>query len=171
MMSAVLTGCSTLSPEERDTVETMAEQTVTELCAEHSDLPGKLEASPGRMVLDVRLVKIPVLGGGRGKGMVIDHRTGDKTFIKATRIELGGGWGARSYKMLLVFEDEQVLERVQRGTWTFALGAEATAGKASVEGSSSDVNQDAGYEVYTMTDGGASATYTLRAVRLKPFSD
>lgn len=168
MLPVILTGCSTLSPLERDSITAMAEKTVETLCAEHHELGEALEAAPGRMVLDVRLVKIPVLGGGRGKGVVTDHRTGEQIFIKGSRVELGGGWGARSYKLLLVFEDESVLEKVCGGTWSFALGAEASAGKASVEGTSGDMKADSGYRVYTLTGGGASATYTLRAVRLKP---
>ncbi len=66
--------------------------------------------------------------------------------------------------MLIVFSSQKVLDDVKDGTWEFQAGAEASAGTASLEGSSSDM-VDRGFSTYVLSDGGASATVTARAIR------
>jgi len=83
-----------------------------------------------------------------------------------TRFDLGGGWGARSFKALLLFNTEEMVARMEsKNIWEFQAGAEASAGTASAEGSSSDLN--AGFTMHVLSDGGASATVTARVIRVQ----
>jgi len=47
--------------------------------------------------------------------------------------------------------------------WEFEAGAEASAGEASAEGSSGNID----FEMHVLSEGGASATATARAIRVK----
>lgn len=171
LMLLMLSGCASLPDEEREAIVLMADDTVRRLAEKNDELHDELNDAVGYLVVDNKVVKIPVVGAGKGKGVVVDHATGHKTFVKVTRLEIGGGWGARNYKMLMVINDPALLKKVKSGKLSWELGAEASAGKASVEGSSSQVNPDKSHEVHTLSEGGASATYTLRAIRLKPYRD
>ena len=59
--------------------------------------------------------------------------------------------------------DPASFKKVQSGTLRWEIGAEASAGKVAVEGTTGQVKQDKGYTVYIYSEGGASATWTLRA--------
>ena len=67
--------------------------------------------------------------------------------------------------MKLVFDSQKVMDRMEGNVWEFQAGAEASAGTASAEGSSSDLNE--GFSMYVLSDGGASATVTARVIRIK----
>ena len=57
------------------------------------------------------------------------------------------------------------MENLNDGIWEFQAGAEASAGTASAEGSSSNLNP--GFTMHVLSDGGASATVTARVIRIK----
>ena len=169
LLLAITCGCASLSVSDRAQLDRMAEQTVIELEKKNPGLQQHLEALPGYLVVDMKLLKVPVIGGGGGQGVVVDTTSGEHTYVKVTRMEFGGGWGGRAYKVLLAFKDPELLESAKSGKWIYQMGAEASVGKKGVEGSSAALKQDKGYELYIHSEGGASATYTLRAVRLKPY--
>jgi lipid-binding SYLF domain-containing protein len=168
---AVTMGCASLSASDQAALDRMAEQTVTHLEKKHPGLQQRLDGIPGYLVVDMNVLKVPVFGGGGGRGVVVDSASEQRTYVKVTRMEIGGGWGGRAYKVLLAFTDPKLLESAKTGKWIYQLGAEASVGTKGVEGSSAALKQDNGYELYIHSEGGASATYTLRAVRLKPYRD
>ena len=62
--------------------------------------------------------------------------------------DIGGGWGVRSDKILLILNSAEVIKRFRSGTWEFQAGVEASAGTASAEGSSG--GDDEGYTVRSL---------------------
>lgn len=169
VLMATLSGCATVSMEKQADINGMEETTLDRLEEQHPDLRGKLGSMPGYLVVEMNVLKIPVLGGGGGKGVIVENKTGKRTYVKVSRMEIGGGWGGRRYKILLVFSDPELLKKAQSGKWIGQMGAEASVGKIGVEGSSGQLQQDKGYEMFVLSEGGASATWTLRAIRLKPY--
>lgn len=165
----VLTGCSTLTVEEaaqkRDELDSMAEQAVAALIEKEPGLRERIDSSKGYLIADMKLTKVPVVGAGGGEGVFIDRVNNERKYIDVGRFDIGGGWGARVYKALLVIETDEVLERLNAGTWEFAAGVEASAGSAAADGSSSGMNQ--GYTLHVLSEGGASATATARVIRIK----
>lgn len=165
----VLGGCSTMTVDERDQkrsdIDAMAEAAIAGLIEGDSKVQSELDASVGYAVANMKLTKVPVVGAGGGEGVLIDKDTQQRIYFNVTRLDLGGGWGARSYKVLLAIDDQEILDRFKNGTWEFQAGAEASAGTASAEGSSSDLAQ--GFTMHVLSDGGASATVTARVIRIK----
>lgn len=164
-------GCATLGTDRRAELDRMADLTLSALEQENSGLQGRIEASLGYLVVDQKVVKVPVVGGGRGYGVVVENATGKRTYVRVGRIDFGGGWGTRNFKVLLVFSDPKLLKKAQTGKWVYQMGAEASAGAASIEGSSAQLQNDKGYKIHVLSEGGASATFTLRAIHLKPYRD
>ena len=171
MLLLLAAGCRSLTVSDREAIDLMAQQTVTQLEKKHPGLQQHLQELPGYLVVDMSVLKVPVFGGGRGRGVVIDSASGETTYVRVTRMELGGGWGGRAYKVLLAFTDPDLLEQAESGRWIYQMGAEASVGTKGIEGSSGALKQDKGYELYIHSEGGASATYTLRAVRVKPIRE
>jgi lipid-binding SYLF domain-containing protein len=115
----------------------------------------------------MRVTKIPMVGAGSGYGVVVDKRTNTRSYIRVSRLEVGGGLGARKFKVVIVYEDEKHLDRIAAGTWHYDAGAEVAAGSASAGGAATKSGK--GYQAFRLAESGATATVTLRAAHAKPY--
>jgi lipid-binding SYLF domain-containing protein len=168
-----LSACSTMSSVEKNTkraeLDAMAEAAITGLVERDETLQQKIDDSLGYAVANMKVTKVPIVGAGGGEGVFVNNKTKKRTYFTVSRFDIGGGWGARSYKVLLVLDSQEAIDRLDKGTWEFQAGVEASAGTASAEGSSGALN--AGYTVHVLSDGGASATATARVIRIKVNSE
>lgn len=168
-LTFVLSGCSTMTTSEkeqkRSELNAMAEKTIAGLIEQDGKVKTEIDESVGYAVANMKLTKVPIVGAGGGEGVSFNKHKKDPIYFTVSRFDLGGGWGARSFKVLLVFQDSEVMENLNDGIWEFQAGAEASAGTASAEGSSSNLN--AGFTMHVLSDGGASATVTARVIRIK----
>jgi hypothetical protein len=172
LLAVALAACSSLSSEERDQkrseLDRMGEDALARLLERNPELVSVFDEAVGHAVIDARLTKIPGVGYGSGKGVVVDHRDGERRYVKAWRLDVGGGLGARAYKLLFAFTDEELFEKAERGSWKFGVGVEAGVGESSAEGATGDGGKR-GFTCYTLAEKGASATWTVRAIRLSPY--
>ena len=168
-LTFVLAGCSTMTTSEkeqkRSELDAMAEKAIAGLVEQDAKIQAELDQSLGYAVANMKLTKVPIVGAGGGEGVYLDKSTQQRIYFTVSRFDLGGGWGARSFKALLVFNTEEAAERLKGNVWEFQAGAEASAGTASAEGSSSNLNT--GFTMHVLSDGGASATVTARVIRIK----
>ncbi|MBE9564028.1 MAG: hypothetical protein IMF17_02205 [Proteobacteria bacterium] len=169
----VITSCSSMSVSEQETkrnqLDEMAATAIASLVEQDENLQKQLDDSLGYAVANMKVTKVPVVGAGGGEGVFVNKKTGKHTYFTVSRFDLGGGWGARSYKALVVITSQDALDRFDGGTWEFQAGVEASAGTAAAEGSSGALNED--FTVYVLSDGGASATATARVIRIKVNSE
>ncbi len=170
-LAAGLTGCASLSADQRGELDAMAEANVREMKKAYPVVEAKLSDCKGYMALDARHVKIPFIGWGGGKGVVVDTASDDRTYVKVSRLDIGGGGGIREFDVLIIIYDEKLLQIAKTGKRKIALGAEASAGSSSVEGSSGQLQTDKGYELFSRSERGASVTWTLHAIRIKPYKE
>ncbi len=146
-------------------LDEMAAKAITGLVEKDKTLQQSLDNSLGYLVANMKVTKVPLVGAGGGEGVYINKQTGKRTYFTVSRLDIGGGWGVRSYKILLVLTSQDILDRLDGGAWEFQAGAEASAGTTAVEGSSGSLNKN--YSVHVLSDGGASATATARVIRIK----
>lgn len=165
---SVITACSTMTTAEkeqkRSELDGMAEEAMAGLIEQNANIKTDIDSSVGYAVANMKLTKVPIVGAGGGEGVLVIKDPQQRIYFTVGRFDVGGGWGARSYKMLIVFSSQKVLDDMKDGIWEFQAGAEASAGAASLEGSSSGL-VDRGFSTYVLSDGGASATVTARAIR------
>lgn len=165
----ITSGCSTMTSSEqeqkRSELDAMAEKAIAGLVAQDPDIQKEIDESFGYAVANMKLTKVPIVGGGGGEGVLFNKATKRSIYFTVSRFDLGGGWGARSYKALLVFQSQEEMERLEDNIWVFQAGVEASAGTASAEGSSANIK--AGFTMHVLSDGGASATVTARVIRIK----
>jgi lipid-binding SYLF domain-containing protein len=82
----------------------------------------------GYFVSRVSATKIPLVGAGYGIGVLIDKETGSHTYMNISRADLGAGLGASKFRVLILFENREVLQQFRSGIWKSGLGAESAAG-------------------------------------------
>ncbi len=173
MVLSIISGCSSMSVVEKESkrsqLDEMAATAITGLIEKDSTLQQKIDDSLGYAVANMKVTKVPIFGAGGGEGVFVNKKSGKRLYFTVSRFDIGGGWGARSYKILLIFDTEEMLERLGNGTWEFQAGVEASAGTAAVEGSSGAMNE--GYTVHVLSDGGASATATARVIKISVDDD
>jgi hypothetical protein len=168
-----IAGCSSMSVSEkearRNELDTMATKAIAGLVEQDETLQQQIDNSLGYAVANMKVTKVPIVGAGGGEGVFVNQATKKRTYFTVSRFDIGGGWGARSYKILMIVDSQDMIDRLKGGTWEFQAGAEASAGTAAVEGSSGALTE--GYTVHVLSDGGASATATARVIRLKVNSE
>jgi len=162
----VLSGCATMTKEEADIkraeLDLMAAETIATLVEQQPELQQIIDSAEGYAVADFKLAKIPVVGAGSGKGVLVDNQRNETRYLKISRLDLGGGLGGRSYKALLVLPEREQLDDFREGKRLYSAGAELSAGSSNVEG----VAGTAGYQTYVLSEGGASATATARRINI-----
>ena len=174
-----MSGCSSIpgatGKEQAQTIDELVERTLPDLYKQEPKTREEIANSVGYAIMSNTITKVPIFGAGGGYGVAINNRSGDKTYITMTRFDVGGGWGARSVRPVVIFQDEKKFKDFIDGTWEVQAGAEAAAkaGESGAAGGagSGDVG-DKGYSIHMITDAGVSATATagvirIRAVKLK----
>lgn len=173
---ALMIGCATIPGKTRQaqvqTVDDLVQRTLQDLYKQHPLAKEEIEKSVGYAILDNKLTKVPVFGAGGGYGVAIDSKTHEKTYLRMSRIDFGGGWGARSVRPVLIFQDEHKFRHFIDGVLKMQMGAEAAAkvGDAGAAGGAGSQNRagNEGFKTYVITDAGVSATVTLNVIRVKP---
>lgn len=145
-------GCMQLGKSKARELDRMVNTAVAKFTQENTGLQWQLDSSPGYLVADHTGMNIALLEGGFGEGVIVDNIARKRTYVKVRHLDMGGGTGANSYKVLVVFSSPEHLEKAQAGEWSW----EAEAGGE-------------GYKVYVYADGNATTSYALNAISLTPY--
>lgn len=174
LLLAAVTGCASIpgetGAEQAEHVDALVARTLEDLYKQEPATREELAKSVGYIVMSNKLTKIPLVGAGAGYGVAIDNRTQEKTYLRMTRFDVGAGWGARSLRPVLIFQDEKRFKDFADGEWEAQAGAEAAAKvgeSGTAGGAGSDAVGDKGYTVHVITDAGVSATATAAIIRVK----
>jgi hypothetical protein len=180
LVLAAVTGCASIpgetGREQAENVDALVVRTLADLYAQEPDTRHEIGNCVGYVIMQGKITKVPFVGAGSGYGVAIDKVTGDKTYLEVTRFDIGGGYGLRNLRPVIVFHDEIKFKKFIKGVWTMSAGAEASAknkdsGAAGGAGSG-DLPSEKGYSVHIITDEGLSVTWTVgifhvEAVKLK----
>ncbi|MDH3549651.1 MAG: hypothetical protein OEQ16_09915 [Gammaproteobacteria bacterium] len=167
---AVLAGCATQSTQGGPTaneLDAMGERAVATLLQVRPEAQEVMDRSVGYVVLKLTATKIPWVGTATGYGVVVKKRTDTRSYIQVSRFEIGGGYGAQTFKVIIAFEDEKRLDRVAAGASHFTAGADVAAGTSSTDGAAAKSGK--GYQAFRLAEGGAAATVTVRVAYSKPY--
>jgi lipid-binding SYLF domain-containing protein len=176
LLFSLVAGCSstgTQSTVQQDKIQSLndhEQETLQRLYQQSPETEQAIQAAPGYAVFHIVVTKVPVIGAGGGDGVVVDNKTGDRTYMKVRRFDVGGGWGVREFDAVIIFKKD-IIADVIGGTWHFGAGVEAAAkvGETGAGGGSSGSHED--FEVYQLSGSGVSATVTVRIIRIKPIKE
>ncbi|UZE96358.1 lipid-binding SYLF domain-containing protein [Alkalimarinus alittae] len=175
LVAFVLSGCGSIpgdtKAEQVETIDSLVDRTLADLYKQDSATEEEVAHSVGYIIMHNKITKVPMVGAGAGYGVAIETKTQKRTYLHMARFDVGGGWGARSLRPVLIFQKKDVFDDFINGKWEAQAGAEMAAkvGEtgAAGGGGSSDL-PDQGYTIHMITDAGVSASVTAGILRVKP---
>jgi len=152
--------------KERENVRSMATKTLSLLYEVRPSAEAGIESAAGYGVFSNFGMKIFVAGSGKGKGVVVNNKTNQETFMKMVEVQAGLGMGIKKFKVVFVFEQEQALNNFVNKGWEF--GGQATvAATAKDKGASfaEAVSVSPGVWMYQLTKTGIAAEITGKGTK------
>ncbi len=155
----VVVGCARpqgyTAQQKREYVLRMKEDTLSKLYREKPETKSIIKNAPGYAVFSNIGTGLLILGSGNGFGVVIDNKTGSKTYMKMAELGVGLGVGIKDFREVIVFYDRgQLYDLIENG-WDFGSEAGAAA-KTEKEGGAYSVAESAepAIEIYQITEKG-----------------
>lgn len=153
--------------EKRDFLADLERQALADLVEDYPEAQAEIDLSVGHAVFTNRTAKVPVFGAGEGIGVVFDRETGERSYLKVGRLDVGGGLGVREYRLVVLFLDRQPMQKLASGKLEISAGVEAGARDKDIGTGAGGVagSRDEKRIIYQLSDEGVSATLTVRAIR------
>lgn len=153
--------------EQQSEIRNTARSTLERLYKSTPDARKAVEGAAGYAVFSNFGMKILLAGGGSGKGIVVDNKTKQETFMKMAEIQAGLGFGVKKFRLVWVFEKKSDLTRFINSGWE--LGGQATAA-AKVSGQGGNLFTGAmsvspGVWLYQLTDDGLALELTAKGTK------
>jgi lipid-binding SYLF domain-containing protein len=171
-----MSGCASIpgksGEEQLKAIDALSERTLKDLYKQEPKSKEEIGNSVGYAIMNNKFMKIPIVGAGSGYGVAINNKTGEKTYLEIVRFDIGGGYGARSVRTILIFQNEKKFKDFINGVWSVRAGAEtgAKVNDEAVSGvaGSDNLPGDKGYSIHFIIDEGVSATVTVALIHVKP---
>jgi lipid-binding SYLF domain-containing protein len=152
--------------EQRAEVRERAAKTLERLYKEQPGSKQAIESAVGYAVFSNFGMKIFFAGGGSGKGLARDNKSGKETFMKMVEIQAGLGLGAKKYQLVWVFETQNTLDSFVNSGWEIGAQASASAQSgdtgATLEGA---ISISPGVWLYQMTEHGLALDLTAKGTK------
>jgi lipid-binding SYLF domain-containing protein len=125
-----------------------------------------VEGAAGHAVFSNFGMKLLLAGGGTGKGLAVDHRTGQETFMRMVEVQAGLGFGIKKFGVVFVFDNEDALTRFVESGWEFGGQASASA-KYGEQGGALDgaVSVSPGVWMFQVTQDGLAAELVVKGTK------
>jgi len=131
--------------------------------------PAAMEAMPkaaGFAVFSNYGLTILYLGGGVGKGVAVNNKTKQHTYMRMLEAQAGLGLGVKKYQVVFIFETEAALNRFIDKGWEFGGQVTGAAKTAEMGGAFQDAFRVGdGVWMYQLTDAGLTAELTLTGTK------
>jgi len=151
-----LIGCETNTPNSaasRTELKSHADTGLQQFLAQDSHLQDVINNSVGYVVFPEVGKGAVGIGGASGHGVVYKNGQPSGT-VTLTQVSVGPQVGGQTYSELIVFQNEQALNRLMNNSLEFGAAAEATIVKA---GAAAAARFDNGVAVYILPKGGLMA--------------
>ena len=152
--------------EQQAELRKMANDTLAELYKLQPNARKNIAQAAGYAVFSNFGTKIFVVGGGTGKGIVINRKNKKETFMKMVEGQMGVGLGVKKFKQVWVFKTQKALNDFVNTGWEF--GGQATAAaKSGDEGAAmaGAISVDTDIVLYQLTDAGLEAMLSAKGTK------
>jgi len=157
---ALAAGCSSIPVNQRavtrEQIATASDELKALFVAEMPGLEQDLAAAAGYFTARISGGKV-VVGGANGIGVLVDNTTRSRTFMNASRVDLGVALGGGTDAILVVLETREAFEQFRHGMRRFGFGAKAGIGEA---GARTHSFTEEGYKFLIIPETGAAITAT-----------
>jgi len=152
--------------QQRADVRKMADETLARLYQTQPAAKKAIKKAAGYAVFSNFGMKIFFAGGGSGKGLAVDNKSGKATFMKMIEVQAGLGLGVKKFRLVWVFENGKDLDRFINSGWE--LGGQASAAaQASGQGGAlaGAMSISPGVWLYQLTDDGLALELTAKGTK------
>jgi lipid-binding SYLF domain-containing protein len=147
----------------RQEIIAMSKSTIADM-REDESFEALLDDAYGHAVFDTTKGGFIVTGAG-GTGVAMRKSGGDPVYMHMGAGGVGLGAGLENYKLVVLFENEEVYKDFIDGAWTAGASAQAAAGRDGAAVVGKFVN---GVAVYHLTDKGVIAQADVTGVKFWP---
>ena len=155
---AMCAGCTSVPADQRAPARAEIVKSGEEIkalfVAENPGLAQELDEAAGYFTARISGGKV-VVGGANGIGVLVDNTNHSRTFMNATRVDVGVALGAGTDRILVILETREALDQFRRGIRKFGFGAKAEIGEAGAKAHSFS---EAGYRFLVASETGAAVT-------------
>ena len=125
-----------------------------------------IETSYGYATFSNFGTKIIFVGGGTGRGLAVNNKTQQKTFMNMAELQAGLGLGIKKFTMVWVFETKSTFNKFVNSGWEIGGQTSAAAKLNDKGGSLQGATQIAsGIWVYQLTDAGLALELTAKGTK------
>ncbi len=174
IVTSLIAGCSTVptktSDDHRQAILQVRDTTLAELYQLKDSAQAEVEAAPGYAVFNSAGIKLLVVGAGGGRGVVVDNRNGENTFMNMAEVSAGIGIGITDVRVVFVFHNDFALDSFIASGIT--IGANATAAaklddKGDAQSGEIVINN---MSIYQITDNGLALELMISGTKYWPDS-
>ena len=165
---SLLTGFSfgKKNPEEkRAEIDQTAGEVLSNLFHEEPQAEDFIEQSAGYAVFSSIGVNVMVLSTASGKGVVV-RKNGDRIYMKMFSAGVGIGMGIKDFRLIFVFDNDEVMDTFIEEGWTAGAQADAAATHDD-EGDAATLAIDIspGVRLFQLTESGLALQATIQGTR------
>ncbi len=113
--------------KKRSKIDARSSEVLDNVLADSANAKELYDKAMGYAVFDNTKVALGVSGGG-GSGVAVDKATSKRTYMKMGTAGIGFGIGAKSYQVIMLFENEKVFRNFIDKGWQGDAQAGAAAG-------------------------------------------
>ena len=153
----------------RSVIQDETQQTLEKLYASKPDARDRVAKAAGYGYFSNVNVNLLLMSTENGYGVVHDNRSGKDTYMKMAGAGVGLGAGVKDYRVILVFNDPQVMQKFITEGMNFGGSADAAA-KTKDEGAAGGGGASAqqGMEIYQFTEKGLALQATVSGTKFWP---
>ena len=155
------------SPDQKkEKTRKMADQTLGDLYKLEPSAQRAIKEAAGYAVFDNMGVNVLLLSTARGSGMAVNAKSKQETFMKMVSAGAGLGLGAKDYRVVFVFENDESFKRFLDSGWSASAQTDAAAkvGKSGAAFSGA-VEATPGVWIYQITKNGLALQLTLQGTK------
>lgn len=152
--------------EQRREILQQSSEILSKLYASQPAAKASVERAYGYATFSNFGVKIFLAGSGSGRGVAMNNKTKQKTFMNMAEIQAGLGLGVKSFMLVWVFDNAQVFNSFVNSGWELGGQASAAAKAGSSGGSYEGAVQVAsGVYIYQLTGSGLALELTAKGTK------
>ncbi|MCR5758113.1 MAG: hypothetical protein K6F95_09425 [Selenomonas sp.] len=153
--------------QERAEINQLSQKALSNLYQQKPKAKNIIQGCYAYATLSSSSVKLGLLGDARGRGLAINHHTGEKVYLRMKQMGLGLGLGATEYDLIFLIANEEAWKSFVIGKTRFLGNAAATA-KDGVSGGSYDGADYVanGIWMYKITKKGLALEVSLNGTKI-----
>ncbi len=152
--------------KEREEINQAVSETLNQLYSLIPQSRDDIKGAYGYAVFSNFGMKILLFGGGKGKGLAVNNKTGNEIYMKMLELQAGLGMGIKTFKVIFVFANHRVFDEFVNSGWE--LGGQATAA-AQLDGEGASIagamSVSPGVWMYQITDDGLALELTAKGTK------